>query len=92
MARINTDNAEKSRGIFAARMRGVFANFLASKLADVFSKNPANPASRACPVFFLDANSWQFLHLAQGAKSRDAREVRGRCVFTIPCKLACEGI
>jgi hypothetical protein len=43
-------------------------------------------------VFFLEANSWQFLHLAQGAKSRDAREVRGRCVFTIPCKLACEGI
>jgi hypothetical protein len=43
-------------------------------------------------VFFLDANSWHFLDLEQGAKSRAARGASGRCVFRIPCKLACEGI
>lgn len=55
-------------------------------------KNPAIPASRACPVFFLDANSWQFLHLAQRAKSRAARGASGRFRNRRACKLACQRV
>ena len=93
MARINTDGeAEKSRGLFAARMEQLFCKFPRKQACRCLFKNPAIPASRACPALCLEANSWQFLHLAQDAKSRAAREASERYDLTIPCKLACEGI
>ena len=40
-------------------------------------KKPTISASRASTVLFLNSNSWQFLDLAQGAKSRGIREANG---------------
>jgi len=80
----------RKAGPRAKRVSDVFSQSRASSQMSL--KKPAIPAIRACPALFLNANSWQFLHLAQGAKSRAAREASERCVFKIPCKLDCEGI
>jgi hypothetical protein len=84
---------QKNHGVYSLReWSSIFANSLASKLADVFSKTPPSRQAGRAPCFFLKPNSWQILHLAQGAKSRAAREASERYDFTIPCKLACEEI
>jgi hypothetical protein len=44
------------------------------------------------PIAILHFHFLYSNHLAQGAKSRVIRAADERCVFTIPCKLACEGI
>ena len=62
--RKSNGEAEKSRGLFAARMERLFCKSPCKQACRCLYKNPAIPASRACPVFFLEANSWQFLHLA----------------------------
>jgi hypothetical protein len=43
-----------------------------------------------CPVFFLKTNSWHFLHLAQGAKSRAVRVASERFRNRRVGKLACQ--
>ena len=92
MARINTDGeAEKLRGLFAARMEQPFCKSPRKQARRCLLKKPAIPASRACPALFLEANSWQFFHLAQDAKSKAAREASERYDLTIPYKLASEG-
>jgi hypothetical protein len=72
MARINTDNAEKSRGVFAARMERLFLQIPSQASLQVSFQKTAILASRACPVLFLDANSWHF------SSSRAWREKQGR--------------
>ena len=79
MARINTDGeAEKLRELFAARMERLFCKSPRKQACRCLFKNPTSPASRTCPVLFLDANSWHFLDLEQGAKSRATRGASGR--------------
>jgi len=83
---------QKNHGVYCCANGAAFLQIPSQASLQMSFQNPAIPASRAYPVFFLEANSWQFLHLAQGAKSRAAREASERCDFTIPCKLACEEI
>ena len=88
--RKSNGEAEKPRGLFAARMERLFCKSPRKQVCRCLFKNPAIPASRVCPVFFLKANSWQFLHLAQGAKSRAVRVASERFRNRRVGKLACQ--
>ena len=65
---------QKNHGIYSLReWSGFFANPLAIKLADVFSKTPLSRQAGRAP-FFLDANSWQFLISRKARKARALAE------------------
>jgi hypothetical protein len=64
---------QKNHGIYLLReWSGFFANPLAIKLADVFSKTPLSRQAGRAP-FFSGCQFLAIFDLAQGAKSKGAR-------------------
>jgi len=60
MARINTDNAEKSRGVFAARMERLFLQIPSQASLQVSFQKPRHPGKPGMPCAF---SGCQFLAL-----------------------------
>ena len=72
--------AEKSRSKFAARMERLFCKSPRKQACRCLFKNPAIPASRACPEFFLDANFRQLFISRSARRSRAARDASERAM------------
>ena len=84
---------QKNHGVYSLReWSSLFANPLASELADVFSKKPPSRQAGCAPLFFWMPILGNFFISRKARKAGPLAKREGRCVFKIPCKLACEGI
>ena len=68
---------QKNHGVIRCANGAAFLQIPSQASLQMSFQKPRHPGKPGVPRFFLNANSWQVLYLAQGAKSRVTREARG---------------
>jgi hypothetical protein len=82
MARINTDNAEKSRGVFAARMERLFLQIPSQASLQLSFQKPRHPGKPGMPRAFSGCQFLALFFLSRMARKAGPLAEREGDVFS----------